>query len=112
MCVCVLDATLNDSDLKGLRAAWRSRQLVLFVGAGVSIPSGLPSWKNFVLELLFRAGGTHPPAVFVQAQISRMFNRITSKLFSCARRTIPEVPPGVSTPTSSSSATSTVRCGC
>ena len=46
-------ATVNWSDLQGLRAAWQGRQLVLFLGAGVSIPYGLPSWKNLVLELLF-----------------------------------------------------------
>jgi hypothetical protein len=46
-------ATVNSSDIKGLRYAWRSRQLVLFLGAGVSIPYGLPSWKSLVLELLF-----------------------------------------------------------
>jgi len=45
--------SLNASDLKGLRYAWRNRQLVLFLGAGVSIPYGLPSWKSLVLELLF-----------------------------------------------------------
>src|SRR6185436_18609419 len=33
--------------------AWRARRLVLFLGAGVSIPYGLPPWKNLVLELLF-----------------------------------------------------------
>ena len=52
-------ASVNASDIKGLRSAWRSRQLVLFLGAGVSIPYGLPSWKNLVLELLFeQAQGT------------------------------------------------------
>jgi hypothetical protein len=52
-------AEVNASDLAGLRNAWRSRQLVLFLGAGVSIPYGLPSWKNLVLELLFeQAQGT------------------------------------------------------
>ena len=52
-------AEVNASDLAGLRRAWRSRQLVLFLGAGVSIPYGLPSWKNLVLELLFeQAQGT------------------------------------------------------
>jgi hypothetical protein len=52
-------ASINSSDLKGLRYAWRNRQLVLFLGAGVSIPYGVPSWKNLVLELLFeQAQGT------------------------------------------------------
>jgi hypothetical protein len=52
-------AAVNASDLKGLRYAWRNRQLVLFLGAGVSIPFGLPSWKSLVLELLFEhAQGT------------------------------------------------------
>jgi NAD-dependent SIR2 family protein deacetylase len=52
-------ANVNASDLAGLRRAWRHRQLVLFLGAGVSIPYGIPSWKNLVLELLFeQAQGT------------------------------------------------------
>ena len=51
--------SVNASDMKGLRNAWRNRQLVLFLGAGVSIPYGLPSWKSLVLELLFEhAQGT------------------------------------------------------
>ncbi len=44
---------INPSDLKGLRGAWRQKQLVLFLGAGVSLPYGLPSWRNLVLDLLF-----------------------------------------------------------
>ena len=52
-------AVVNASDIKGLRYAWRNRQLVLFLGAGVSMPYGLPSWKSLVLELLFeQAQGT------------------------------------------------------
>jgi len=52
-------ATVNASDIRGLRYAWQHRQLVLFLGAGVSIPYGLPSWKSLVLELLFeQAQGT------------------------------------------------------
>ncbi len=46
-------ATINAGSLRELRFAWRNRQLVLFLGAGVSMPYGLPSWKNLVLELLF-----------------------------------------------------------
>jgi len=39
--------------LKGLQEAWRKRRLVIFLGAGASIPYGLPSWRDLVLELLF-----------------------------------------------------------
>ena len=46
-------ATMNVSDLRALHAAWTRRELVLFVGAGASIPYGVPSWKSLVLELLF-----------------------------------------------------------
>jgi hypothetical protein len=46
-------ATVNAGDMRGLRYAWRNSQLVLFLGAGVSIPYGLPSWRSLVLELLF-----------------------------------------------------------
>ena len=44
---------INPSDFRGLHEAWKRKQLVIFLGAGVSIPYGLPSWKNLVLELLF-----------------------------------------------------------
>ena len=43
--------------MAGLRWAWKEKQLVLFLGAGVSIPYGVPSWKNLVLELLFEQAG-------------------------------------------------------
>jgi hypothetical protein len=46
-------ATVNASDLKSLRYAWQQRELVLFLGAGVSLPYGLPAWRDLVLELLF-----------------------------------------------------------
>jgi hypothetical protein len=46
-------AQVNRSDLDGLRRAWRNRELVLCLGAGVSMPYGLPTWKDLVLELVF-----------------------------------------------------------
>jgi hypothetical protein len=50
---------VNRSDLAGLRRAWQAGDLVLALGAGVSIPYGLPSWNTLVLELLFeQAQGT------------------------------------------------------
>jgi hypothetical protein len=44
---------VNRSDLEGLKAAWSQNRLVLFLGAGVSMAYGVPSWKNLVLEMLF-----------------------------------------------------------
>src|SRR5438552_17545572 len=44
---------INASDLKGLQFAWRNKQLILFLGAGVSLAYGIPGWKNLVLEILF-----------------------------------------------------------
>lgn len=46
-------SVVNKSDLEGLKAAWSHNQLALFLGAGVSMAYGVPSWKNLVLEMLF-----------------------------------------------------------
>jgi hypothetical protein len=47
------NADVNTSALRDLRVAFRRGELVLFLGAGVSIPYGVPSWRDLVLELLF-----------------------------------------------------------
>jgi hypothetical protein len=44
---------VNRSDLDGLRRAWQEKDLVLFLGAGVSKPYGIPTWKDLVLEIVF-----------------------------------------------------------
>ncbi len=44
---------VNRSDLRELRTAWDHRNLVLFLGADISLPYGVPTWKNLILELLF-----------------------------------------------------------
>jgi hypothetical protein len=44
---------INRSDLEGLTRAWEEKDLVLFLGAGVSKPYGIPTWKDLVLEILF-----------------------------------------------------------
>lgn len=38
--------------LDKLRRAWKDRDLVIFLGAGVSIPHGIPNWNNLVMELV------------------------------------------------------------
>lgn len=40
--------------VKELKDAFNDRNLTLYLGAGVSIPSGLPSWEQLVLLLYFR----------------------------------------------------------
>jgi SIR2-like domain len=53
------NAEVNESALRDLRDAWRRGALVVFLGAGASIPYGVPSWRDLVLELLFdQAAGT------------------------------------------------------
>lgn len=44
---------VNRSDLEGLQRAWQEKDLVLFIGAGLSKPYGIPTWKDLVLEVLF-----------------------------------------------------------
>lgn len=44
---------VNRSDLEGLQRAWREKDLVLFLGAGLSKPYGMPTWNDLVLEILF-----------------------------------------------------------
>jgi hypothetical protein len=44
---------VNRSHLDGLRRAWAEKDLVLFLGAGVSKPYGIPTWKDLVLEIVF-----------------------------------------------------------
>ena len=52
-------AEVNASALRDLRDAWSRGALVIFLGAGASIPYGVPSWRDLVLELLFdQAAGT------------------------------------------------------
>ncbi|MDT4956125.1 MAG: hypothetical protein QOJ02_4263 [Acidobacteriota bacterium] len=53
--------------IKNLRLAYQDRNLTLYLGAGVSLGNGLPSWENLVLSMYFsglqeQAGDeTEPP---------------------------------------------------
>jgi hypothetical protein len=47
---------LNASDLRGLQLAWRKGELVLCLGAGISLDHGIPGWRSLVLELFLLSG--------------------------------------------------------
>jgi hypothetical protein len=73
----------NHPDTKGseealgkLRKAYESGNLMLYIGAGVSVESGLPTWQNLVLAMYFSAlsrrslntGRLYPSYLFATAE--------------------------------------------
>lgn len=46
-------SSVNAGDLRELGEAWRERRMVLVLGAGVSVPCGLPSWRNLIVDILY-----------------------------------------------------------
>lgn len=45
----------SQHDLAQLKYAWRYKELVIFLGAGMSLPYGIPSWRDLVFQLLLDA---------------------------------------------------------
>jgi hypothetical protein len=45
----------KDDDIEQLRKAYRANNLTLYLGAGVSVGNGLPSWDQLVLAMYFSA---------------------------------------------------------
>jgi hypothetical protein len=45
-------SSLRQEYLEALKKAYRNRRLVLFLGAGVSFPYGIPTWKDLVTDIL------------------------------------------------------------
>jgi Leucine-rich repeat (LRR) protein len=50
--------TIDDDSLSELRQAYRQKNLTLYLGAGVSLASGLPSWDQLVLTMYYGAIST------------------------------------------------------
>lgn len=50
-----MSSQIDPATLKELCEAYRQNNLTLYLGAGVSLGSGLPSWDQLVLALYFRA---------------------------------------------------------
>lgn len=48
----IMNINITNADIKRLHEAYKSRNLVIFVGAGVSMNSGLPSWWKLISKLI------------------------------------------------------------
>ena len=46
---------ISDADLGTLREGYRKQQITLYLGAGVSVASGLPTWEKLILSVYFAA---------------------------------------------------------
>ena len=53
---------MHDTELLTIASALKYRQAILFVGAGVSMSIGLPSWTSFVDHLLKELAVARPPS--------------------------------------------------
>ena len=53
---------MHDAELLTIAKALKHRQAILFVGAGVSMSVGLPSWTSFVDHLLTELAVARPPS--------------------------------------------------
>jgi hypothetical protein len=51
--------SVKPNDLKHLQAAWKNKTLVIFLGAGMSMPYGIPNWRDLVLQLLLNFDGEY-----------------------------------------------------
>ncbi len=51
--IVVGQSRINPGDFRELNQAWKGRDLTLFLGAGVSMPYGVPPWRDLVLEMLY-----------------------------------------------------------
>lgn len=70
------DANPLESRLQAARAIYHDRRLSLFVGAGVSMSCGLPSWEQLSAALLEEA---YPPEAEGWGAYSHMFKRSAAK---------------------------------
>jgi hypothetical protein len=66
---------LQEDVISDLKAVYKHHGLVLLLGAGASVPSGLPNWKTLAERIL-----THDD-VFGQADGSSIFNSLTHEKY-------------------------------
>ncbi len=91
----VLAAHDNENRFKALKRAYGSRNVVPFIGAGISIPSGYPGWAKFLwdlqaeshvkeddLELLLNSGDYEGAAQLIYDDLgSALFNKQLQECF-------------------------------
>ena len=84
----------RNAAIQRLRAAWRDRRLTLYLGAGVSVANGLPTWERLVVAMYFdlisrhRLQGWRPFANYLYAIAEWHLGRVVEPLEITARRLI------------------------
>ena len=85
---------MTDTDLapRRLRQAWEAQNLTLYLGAGVSVGNGLPTWERLVLAMYFsavnrnRLGGWRPYPNYLYAIAEWHLERSNEPLDITARK--------------------------
>jgi hypothetical protein len=81
------------ASIEALRKAFREQRLTLFLGAGVSVANGLPTWEKLVLSLYFstiseqKMNGWRPYANYLYAISEWYLKRSIEPLEITARKT-------------------------
>lgn len=65
--------TSNEDHIANLNKAYKDEELVLVLGAGVSVPYNLPNWGNLLQKLLFETFNNSNTDTDVQFVLSKLF---------------------------------------
>lgn len=82
----------REQAVQSLREAWHDRQLTLYLGAGVSVANGLPTWERLVVAMYFdlisrqKLDGWRPFANYLYAIAEWHLERVAEPLEITARR--------------------------
>ncbi|PRT15169.1 hypothetical protein C6353_21355 [Bacillus toyonensis] len=71
--------TINDSketQISNLNEAFKNEELVLVLGAGVSVPYNLPSWENLLQKLLFETFNDFNDNEDTSSVLSKLFPKL------------------------------------
>lgn len=69
----ILNRNTRKEQITNLNKAYKDEELVLVLGAGVSVPFRLPSWANLLQKLLFETFNNHSTDTESSSVLSKLF---------------------------------------